>query len=273
MYSRIALGLSALFWLTMNFLLWRSEFGGGAALGTAVPPEVVWRKILTAPDNSMLDIFHHGRKQGFCRWSTGAGLALPPDLGGETPPVEQPISPPGYRLNLTGNLALDQLTNRLQFDLDLILTTNRDWQEMDLRLNLHGNSVAVHSVAADRSVRLRTMSDGVRDEQTLSFADLQNPQALARAFDLPLPLGAFGLPGLATNAARDRLPGPGLTWTARNDRLPVGHTSLRVYRLESTLLDRYRVIVLLSRVGEILRVELPDNWEFINEEAGGLQPL
>ena len=270
MYTRIALALSALFWLTMNFLLWRSEYGGGATLGTSVPTELVWRKILTAPDNSLLDILHHGKKAGFCRWTTSAGMALAPDLGGETPAVVQPNTAPGYRLNLTGNLALSTPTNRFQFDLDLMLTTNRDWQEVDLRLGLHGNSVSLHSVVSEKKIRLRTVSDGVRDEENFTFADLQNPQALARAFDVPLPLAAFGLPDFATNAPNDHLPELGLTWTARNDWLPLGRTSVRVYRLQTTLLDRYHAVVFLSRVGEILRVELPDDWVLVNEEAGAL---
>ena len=270
MYSRFALGLSALFWLTMNFLLWRSEYGGGAALGTSVPTELVWRKILTAPDNSLLDIFHHGKKAGFCRWTTSAGMAPTPDFGGETPPVVPAITSPEYRLNLTGNLTIGRPTNRLQFDLDLVLTTNRVWQEVDLRLSFHENSVALHSVASEKKLRLRTVTDGVRDEENFTFADLQNPSALARAFDVPLPLAAFGLPNLTTNTTNDRLPELGLTWTARNDWLPLGRTSVRVYRLQTTLLDRYRVVVFLSRVGEILRVELPDDWVLVNEEAAGL---
>ncbi len=270
MYSRFFLGLSALFWLTMNFLLWRSEYGGGAALGTSVPTELVWRKILTAPDNSLLDIFHHGKKAGFCRWTTSASMAPTPDLGGETPSVVPAITAPGYRLNLTGNLAFGRPTNRLQFDLDLVLSTNRGWQEVDLRLSFHENSVAVHSVASEKKLRLRTLSDGVRDEENFTFADLQNPRALARAFDVPLPLEAFGLPDLATNTPNDRLPERGLTWAARNDWLPLGRTSVRVYRLQTTLLDRYHAVVFLSRVGEILRVELPDDWVLVNEEAAGL---
>jgi hypothetical protein len=71
---------------------------------------------------------------------------------------------------------------------------------------------------------------------------------------LPALLASGGLP-MSTNAlARVSL---GLTWQARQDWLPAGRTRLRVYRLETRLLDRYRLRVYVSPVGEILRVELP----------------
>ena len=38
----------ATFWLTMNVLLWRAEYGSHNG-ETPVPLELVWRKILTAP--------------------------------------------------------------------------------------------------------------------------------------------------------------------------------------------------------------------------------
>ena len=40
------------FWLVMNGLLWRSEFGSGNKTGSTVPTSLVWEKILTAPDDS-----------------------------------------------------------------------------------------------------------------------------------------------------------------------------------------------------------------------------
>jgi len=273
MTSRIALILSALFWLTMNYLLWRSEFGGGNPLGNEVPTELVWRKILTAPDNSALDILHHGKKQGYCRWTVGTALAPVPDPGEDLPPVQNPGQPAGYRLNLDGNLTFDQpLTNRFQFGFNLKLATNQTWQEIDIRLNVHQNSVMIHSLASEKKVRLRTESDGVRDEETYSFATLQDPAALVKSLDLPipLPLTAFNLPGLTTNSPAQSMTDLGLTWTAHNDRLTIGHASVRVYRLESRLLDKYKAVLFISPVGEILRVELPDDWVLVNDEAAGL---
>ena len=67
MRSRFLFLFITLFWLTMNFLLWRSEFGGHQKVGSAVSLDVVVEKILTAPDASSLEVYHHGNKIGFCR--------------------------------------------------------------------------------------------------------------------------------------------------------------------------------------------------------------
>ena len=269
MYSRIALIASALFWLTMNYLLWRSEFGRGSRLGSDVPVEVVWRKILTAPDNSSLDIYHHGKKAGYCRWTAGSGRNAPADPGEELPTPPPAPEPAGYRLDLEGSLAVGRITNRLQFELDLKLASPGDWQEADLRFASHDGSVAIRTLASEKTVRLRVLSGGERVEQSFTFADLQNPRALAQAIELPLPFDFFGAPDLVTNAPAGSLPGLGLAWEARNDWLRIGHASVRVYRLQSTVLDGYSAAVFVSRVGEILRVELPDEWTLVNDEAGG----
>jgi hypothetical protein len=56
-----------------------------------------------------------------------------------------------------------------------------------------------------------------------------------------------------------------LKWEAHREWLRIGQNRVRVYRLEARLLDRHRIIVLVSRVGEILRVELPGELRLIND--------
>jgi hypothetical protein len=74
--NRLCLLLAAVFWITMNVLLWRSEFRGEDELGSAVPVEIVWHKMLTAPDDSALEISHRGNKVGHCRWRVNVGEEL-----------------------------------------------------------------------------------------------------------------------------------------------------------------------------------------------------
>ena len=71
MASRLTFIAITLFWVVMNILLWRSEFGAGRA-GSPVPVAAVWQKILTAPDNSSLTVIYKGRKIGF------GGLSVKP---------------------------------------------------------------------------------------------------------------------------------------------------------------------------------------------------
>ena len=73
MRSRIYFLTVVAFWLVMNALLLRSQWGAHSRIGSAVPPEVVWEKILSAPDTSSLDIYEHSNKVGICHWVANVG--------------------------------------------------------------------------------------------------------------------------------------------------------------------------------------------------------
>ncbi|HWF19280.1 MAG TPA: hypothetical protein VG754_08430 [Verrucomicrobiae bacterium] len=273
MTSRITFLLVALFWMTMTFLLWRSEYVGHTELGSSVPVELVWRKILTAPDDSGLEIMHNGKKLGYCGWAANVGQdqAAGKVLSDEVPPEGMVPELTSYRLNLKGNVAVNESGNRLKFDLEIRLTTNQVWQAFDLRLNLRPMVWEVHSVANEQKVRLVVIEGkGRRTEQVFKFSDLQDPQGLMQDLGVPAPLGLLGLmnAGILPKNGGTNTPSLdlGLDWKARNDWVSIGHTSVRAYRLEATLLERYRMRVIVSGVGEILRVDLPDGWELINDQ-------
>jgi hypothetical protein len=266
--NRVSFFLVAIFFVTMNVLLWRSEYAAHDSSGSAVPVAMVWTKILNAPDNSELQILRGGKPAGFCRWATevteasvtktAADAALPEDL------VRQPT---GFRISVSGNVALTELTNRLGFDGSFTLATNQEWRALGLRLVRHEGrrreSVTVESEAASQSVKLKF--DGQEGlEQEFKFSDLQNPAALLQEFQIPLPFPTGWLPaGNAKTAPR-----LGLEWTARTAWLNFGHTSARVYRLSARLLDRYEIVVIVSRAGEILRAEFPGELVLVNDRLG-----
>ena len=48
-------------------------------------------------------------------------------------------------------------------------------------------------------------------------------------------------------------------WDSRQDWLKIGSAKLRCYRLQTRVLEKHQATIYVSRVGEILRVELPTN--------------
>jgi hypothetical protein len=70
--SRLVFILVTGFWLTMNVLLWQTEFGSRRTQGN-VPAAIVWEKILTAPDDSSLTVFQHGKLIGTFHLRTAVG--------------------------------------------------------------------------------------------------------------------------------------------------------------------------------------------------------
>lgn len=266
MLSRFLFLLITLFWLTMNFLLWRSEFSGRTSLGSAVALETVFNKVLTAPDASSLEIYHHGKKVGFCRWTASVGALASKNFSDEFEPEGMVEQPANYTLDLEGNITLADTTNRLRFDLSLKLSTNRVWQEFNLRANMRPDSWELHASSADKKVRFVIDDSFDHWEQSFTFDDLRNPQTLLREFGGPVALTMLGALGNLNFANKTNgTAAPALKWEANNDTMRFGHSKVRVYRVRAKLFERFEFFVFVSRVGEILWIELPDKIVLSND--------
>jgi hypothetical protein len=264
MFSRLLFLLITLFWLTMSFLLWRSEFGGRPTTRSPVALDTVLNKIITAPDMSSLEIYHHGKKIGFCRWTAHIESRPSQTDFDEFQPEGMVQQPTGYALSLEGNVTITGTTNRLRFDLDLMLSTNRNWRQFNLRANSRPDSWELYADAAAEKVQFVIDDSNDRWEQSFNFADLRNPQFLLRELGGPFALAALGSLGNLgkTNAA---LSASALKWEANTDYMKFGHSKVRVYRLHGKVLDRFEIFIYVSRAGEILWVELPDKIVLSND--------
>ena len=114
MITRGAFILVAAFWVAMNVLLWRAEYGSHNG-GIPVPLDLVCRKILTAPDTSSLNVYQDGQKMGFCEFSTSVEQEMA-ELDEDNPPPEGLVARAGYQVRLNGNVAFGEFTNRVKFD-------------------------------------------------------------------------------------------------------------------------------------------------------------
>jgi hypothetical protein len=94
---------------------------------------------------------------------------------------------------------------------------------------------------------------------------LGNPDALMGEFSGPFSLGVFGTLG---GPAAEKTPAllAGLRWEAFYDTMKIGAEPVRVYRLQTRLLDKYTVKIFVSRAGEIVRAELPGEVTLVLEQ-------
>jgi hypothetical protein len=270
MFSKTAILAITAFFIVMNALLWHWELGGRNDLGSPVSPRKVFERILTAPDFSSMEIIHHGNKIGQCRWVPAIGEDRSVGRVMQDDPEGMVKRPLNYTLDLTGNVFLDQ-TQRVRFTADLKLSTNHAWQEFGLRIGLRPTEWTVRSVAAEEKVYLAVEEGDEAFRQVFSFRDLRNPEKLLGELGgplLPATLAAFGfrMPG-AESMQNVSL---GLKWEAHQDRLEIGNARLRCYRLRARLFDRYQVVLFVSTIGEILRVELPDQIVLRNEALASI---
>jgi hypothetical protein len=269
MLNRLAFASIVLFWLVMNVLLWRSEFKGQNELGSAVPVDVVWAKILSAPDDSALEISHRQKNIGYCRWRANVGQEISTgkvadeDLQPEG--MIQRLS--GYTVDLEGNLLLTESGNRLRFELHGGFSATHAWQAFTARASIRPRTLEIRGSAASESLNVTFTDGGAKWEQPLTFADLRDPAKLLRQIGVPPPSPLLDTWSTLLPSQNVAL---GLQWSARNDWLTIGHSKVRVYRLQARLLDRYQAVIIVSRVGEILRVELPNELVFINDALTSL---
>ncbi|MDB6032945.1 MAG: hypothetical protein JWM16_3283 [Verrucomicrobiales bacterium] len=275
MWSRALFASVVIFFVVMNILLFRSEFGGQNEVRSAIPAELVFQKILTSPDNSFLEIRHHGKKVGTCQWSPAVGQesTIGRLMTDEVPPEGMVEELTSYTIDANGNVTLDELT-RLRFGFDLRLSTNLVWEKFNLHVALRPATLQVSSTASEKTLQVRMDDGATKTERSFTFEDLLHPDRILHSLGgplLPSLAGAIGLPFNSSTNLSVLNPKPGgssrlsLKWDAREDKLKVGGTFMRVYRLQTRVLDSFPIIVFVSRVGEILRIELPDEIVLAND--------
>ena len=238
----------------MNILLWRTEYGSQNS-GIPVPADLVWRKILTAPDVSSLSVYQKGQKTGFCEISTDVEQEMA-KFDENTPPPENALAHAGYQIRLDGNVSLDNFTNRLRFDGRLQFSPLHVWHELNLKVASRIITVEIHSIATNQTVDLETTTDGAIDLHVFTFADLQNPNLLLRTFS---EISGGGFPGdfeLPEFPQISTVFAQSLHWEAHRERLMIGREPVSVYRLETQVLQN-KITIYVSTLGEILRIELP----------------
>ncbi len=269
MFQRVFLIGVTVFWVTMNVLLWRSEFRSGGD-GGAIPVEAVWEKMLRAPDDSVMEVFHKKQRLGSFRWAaniqenftTGRAALEDPDIEGMVKQLT------GYSIDITeGLLDVGRGQKTVRFSAMTSFTTNHTWQAFSLQVNQRPNSVSLRASAPSNTLSIVVNAAGEEFQREWKFDQLRNTEQMLSEFGgagpLPLELltgSLFGGAGLS----QIRQLAPDLHWEAHNDWMKIGHSRLRVFRLEARLFDKHHVVVHVSRVGEILKVELPDEVVMLN---------
>jgi hypothetical protein len=261
------------FWLVMNGLLWRAEFGGKGEGGTYAPVSLVWEKILSSPDDSGLAVQIGKDRVGYLRWAPNIGEEIATGkTGNENSDIEGRVRKlTGYTIHSDGNFILPEQAMRFRFEFDAKFGPDHRWTEWRFKGIQRPNA---WTIAADRKSEMFEISLGEgasQLKQRFRFADFRQPEKLLGE------LGAVGAPGFAELLPTLGIAGTNaplsfdLNWEASQEWLQMGHSKTRIYRLRAHLLDKYEAVILVSRVGEILRVELPAGVALVNEALITLQ--
>lgn len=270
MLKRAWFCLVVLFWVAMNVLLWRAEMMTPPPGGSPVSAELVWERVLTAPDESSLEIRRQDRKLGWIRWTPRVEEdpeAAPPAAGRSEDelPEGRVRRVTGYTILLDGSLAPSEEPQRYRLNGQLEFDADRQWRGLRLRVTQRPMLWEVQAEAKEQVLTLRLGDENQPWEQRFRLDELSRPEALLAGLGVPLPPGLLPLllpPELTAGPRRLAL---GLQWDARSDWFYLGSARVRVFRVSARLLDRYEVRLVLSRVGEILRLELPRQITLVND--------
>jgi len=267
MTGRMVTVAIALFWVVMNVLLWRAEFGGGRETLAEVPMDTVLDRVLDAPDNSVLVLRHRGRLVGQLRWNPSITEAAPEgDASADV--VEGMVRAPlGHAVDVDLNLFGDTPSTRWRVTAHMDLLAHRAWSTFTVQLMQRPASWQVIAKAGDDDIRLRFEEGKTSWEQKFSAKDLADPGAwLAGPYAALLPGGFKAF----TSGFAPKKAGAGLDWSAHNDWLRVGQNRVRVYRVRAKLFDKHEAVAYFSRAGEVLKVVLPDGLVLANEALPNL---
>lgn len=270
MSQRIFLLAVTGFWVTMNVLLWRSEFRDDSEGGSAIPVQAVWERMLRAPDDSVLEVYHKKQRLGSFRWAANIQETLATGrTASEDPGIEGMVKQPtGYSIDITeGLLDVGRGQKSVRFTASTAFVTNHNWLAFTLQVMQRPNSVSLSANAASNTLAVAVIAGGEQHQREFKFDQLREPERLLGEFGGTGPLPLELLTGSLLNGmglGQLRQLAPTLRWEARNDWMKIGHSRLRVFRVQARLFDKHHVVVHVSRVGEILKVELPDEVVMLN---------
>lgn len=283
--NRVWLILAGCFWVGMNVLLWRSEYGGGST-GTPLPVDNVVSKILETPDPSELEIYYQNERVGSCRWMVTqlSGAEQEPDSTDEVDLEAAEMSGlirkiKFFAINLDGHLQWQEQARRLRYMLNVTLTPDWKWTTLDAKVGFRDQWFHVHSKQAEGTLELEFEQGASKWESEITFEQLKNPDVLLSQWmsDNPILVGLAApllaqLRAIVTTGNNSQIPFQTWSkhWKAYSDWLTIAHSRMRVYRLEHALADRANISITINRAGEILKAAFPQRIVIKNEGVLGL---
>lgn len=269
MTRKLSFALITLFWLTMNALLWRAEFGGKDA-GAEMPVSLIWEKILTSPDDSGLAVHIAGERVGYVRWQPNIGEEIATGKVANENEIEGRIKElTGYTIHADGNFILPEGAGRIRFDLEAKFDADLQWTGWTVKGIQRPNVWRISANRKSETIEFGLGESASEVKQRFRFADFRNPAKLMDDLGVTaaLPMAGVVLPNLAPASGGTNAPSLslGLKWEGKQDWLQMGHSRVKVYQLRAQLLEKYEIVVIVSRVGEILRVKLPGEMTLVNE--------
>ncbi len=251
----------------MNALLWEEEYGARRS-SVSIPLSAVWEKVLTSADRSVLNIRRDGRTIGTLEWTPSV---VEPVRTNDSVEIEGLVDQSeGYHIQAVLRFfGTDPALGRLLIQGGADFAGDRSWRGLELRVDQRPRVWTLRATSGTGEVVL-DMEEGRRHvEQRFQTRDLSSVGALLG------PMAAFlPAPGTAGSSGSGGIPAEwldrNLQWTAAQDWMKVGRSRVRIYKVTGRLGGALEAVAYVSRAGEILKVQLPDNLQLVSDALAGL---
>jgi hypothetical protein len=263
MASRIALIASALFWVLMNGLLWQAEWGDRFTSGSELSPDLIWQKILDSPDSSVLSIRHQGRTLGSLEWHPSI---LEASRSNGTAIEGMVSAPVGHLIRVSTRFhGSDSPLDRLMILGTVELSPSNTWEKLQARVDHRPKSWEIHAEAGSDQIRMIYEAGRQRFEQTFETRNRAALQLMLAPYLTALPAGLIPDNILSRPDSLTR----SVSIEARSDWMQIGRSRVRVYRLSARLPGQLEATAFISRAGELLKIQLPDRLQLVNDAIVG----
>ena len=261
MPKRILIAVSLVFWCTMNYLLWKSEFASGNEPGAPVPFELVAEKILTCPDNSMLEIHMGNKRIGMARWYANILEKQAARKKGQNALEGMVRETDHYTLDIDGTINLDPGSGTgLLYYIGFSFDNELNWEVMRMRISQRPLVWDIEANATNKTVMVIMANGPEPTTSTFTFEQLSDPKLLATEFYGPFMgelLGKALEPFIQKQTNSVAGIADQIGFEARHTWLEIHGARTRIYELELNAFQDFKVLLTVSRVGEIIKGDLP----------------
>ena len=279
--QRFVLAILVCFWGFMGIRLWQVEYGG-KRLGAAVDIAIVWDKILTAQDEAPLAIVneHTGEMIGWLNWAPSVTRDDTVERGEVDGMVDTVLA---YSLSVeNGTYFGSGPGQNFQFAVELGFGAppKREWENLQVKLQQYEPVDFKFFLDAQSTNNFFTASletTARSNVVSVPFGDLKQPEKLLKPALILVDVDPFvastalAIFKLAINKLKknDRELAKLLNQDllkiklpeirqAHRDQLPGVRSEIEVYRVDVPLGNGDFIKVYISMLGELLRVEIPD---------------
>jgi hypothetical protein len=251
----------------MNLLLWEEEYGARRS-SVSIPLSAVWEKVLTSADRSVLNIRRDGRTIGTLEWTPSVIESVRTNDSIEIEGLVDQSE--GYHIQAVLRFfGTDPSLGRLLVQGGADFAGDLSWRGLEVRVDQRPRVWTLRATSGTGEVVLDMEEGRRRVEQRFQTQDLSSVGALlgplAAFLPAPGPAGDPGSGGLPTEwLARN------LQWTAAQDWMKVGRSRVRIYKVTGRFGGSLEAVAYVSRAGEILKVQLPDNLQLVSDALAGL---